>query len=262
MTNGTQTPGAPQKKGLPVLAWVGIGCGVILLIIVIVLVAGGMFVAHKMKEVGIDPELWEEQPALAASKVIATFNPDLEVVEVDEDGGTITVRNTKNGEVITVNLDDVRSGNISFRDESTGKEVKIRAETSGEGEEGTFTVTDGSGTEVMTVGEGASTDVPSWVPIYPGTTPTGRFSMSTDEGTTLALGLETGDPVDQVLEFYKKKLEAEGFKTSVTTFSSDEGKGGFITATDDSKGRTLQVSINREDGTTSVGLNCTETAKK
>ena len=255
MTEGTQPAGAPQqqKKGLPALAWVGIGCGVILLIVIIVLVVGSMFLAHKVKEAGFDPDLWEKQPALAASKLISTFNPDLEVVEVDEDEGTITIRNKETGEVVTVDLDDVKDGKISFKSESSGKAVTIRTETSGE-EEGTVTVTDESGTEVMTVGGSASADLPSWVPLYPGATPEGRFAMTTDEGTNISVALETPDPVAKVLEFYKSKLEGEGFTTSVTTFSGDDGESGFITAADEEGGRTIQVTAGRDDGTTTVAL--------
>ncbi len=257
MTSGAQPAGAPQqqKKGLPVLAWVGIGCGVILLLVVVVLVAGGMFMAHKIKQAGLDPELWEKQPALAASKLVTAFNPDLEVVEVDEDGGTITIRNKETGEVVTLDLDDVKRGEISFKDETTGKEVRIQ--TSGGDEEGTVTVTDESGTEVMTLGEGASVDLPPWVPVYPGTTATGRFASSSGGTTTVSVGLETTDPVEKVVEFYKARLREEGFETSVTTFAGDDGKGGIVTGRDESADRSIQVMIGAEDGTTSISLTAT-----
>jgi len=259
MTNGTPPVAQPQqKKGLPALAWVGIGCGVLLLVVVIVLVAGGMFMAHKVKEMGLDPELWEKQPALAASKVIATFNPDLEVVEVDEDEGKITVRNTKTDEVFTVDLDDVKKGEIHFKNETTGKEISIEAGDSGEEGERTVTVTDESGTEVMTIGGGTSAQVPSWVPIYPGTEPTGHFTMTSDSGTNVSFSLQTDDAVQKVLSFYKEKLEAEGFTTSVSSFSGDGSQGAFVSARDEAGGRTVQVSIGSEGGSTTVNLNCTE----
>ena len=56
-----------------------IGCGVVVVIVVVVLIAGGLFVAHKVKQAGFDPELWQKNPAVAASKMITALNPDLEV---------------------------------------------------------------------------------------------------------------------------------------------------------------------------------------
>jgi len=44
-----------KKKGLPVLAWIGIGCGALLVIAVAIVIAGGFFVARTVSKASKDP---------------------------------------------------------------------------------------------------------------------------------------------------------------------------------------------------------------
>ena len=111
MSNGE---GAPAKKGLPVWAWIGIGCGALSILVLVVLMVGGFFVARKVQDVAAD---FEENPAMATARMIVKLNPELEEVATDEEAGTITVRNRKTGEVITVNFEEgcsVTWENIGF----------------------------------------------------------------------------------------------------------------------------------------------------
>ena len=68
-----------------------------------------MFVKQKVKQAGLDPELMQKNPALAISKLVTAFNPDLEVVKVDDDRGIITVYNKKDNKTLTINLEDAAS---------------------------------------------------------------------------------------------------------------------------------------------------------
>jgi len=287
MTNGAQTPQGPvpppppppeqpaapqyqqpagpgsqgqQKKGLPALAWVGIGCGILILVMVIGMVGIGLFARHKLKQAGISSDLIKKNPAEAAARIWVASNPDMEMVKIDEDEGTITVRNKKTGEVMTLDMDDIEKGKISIRDEKTGKEIHITAEGEG-GESGSMTITDESGKKVFQTGEGAAGDLPAWAPLYPGASTEGHFSMTDDDKRMVTVSLKTGDPVDKVLEFYKSKLKAQGFTTRVTTQSGDGGKAGFIIGTDEDGERSVQVSASEEDGATSIGLSCTMKSK-
>ena len=103
---------AGQRKGLGAAAWVGIGCGSVVLLIAIVVVIGGMFVSRKAKSFVGDVR---NNPALAMANVIAAGDPDVEVVDSDSDAQTVTLRNKKTGETIEVNAGELKQGKLSFK---------------------------------------------------------------------------------------------------------------------------------------------------
>lgn len=244
-----------QKKGLGALAWVAIGCGVVVVIVAVVLIAGGLFVAHKVKQAGFDPELWQKNPAVAASKMITALNPDLEVVSVDEDKGLITVRNTKTGEEVTLNFEDVKNGKFSVQKE--GKEA-VTIDTSGEGGEGTVKITSDEGTVV--IGSGAQEQgLPDWVPVYPGAEVQSTYAAASDTEVSGAVSQTTGDTIDQVMQRLSSTLKEQGYSVSTNTFQKNgTTAGGMISAEDAEHGRTLQIILGTEDGTTTVAISYNE----
>ncbi|MFV2072836.1 MAG: hypothetical protein ACC742_09320, partial [Thermoanaerobaculales bacterium] len=238
---------APAKKGLPTIAWIGIGCGALIVLMVVAFAVGSFFLVKKGKEFAAD---FEDNPGMAAARMVVKFNPELEEVSADEENGTITVRNTKTGEEITVNFDDIKEGRFSFS--SDGREVTVNA---GEvGESGTITVTDDKGTFVLSKGDILSEALPSWVPVYPESEPGNRRVMRTDDVVTGGFEVTTSASVDEVVEFYRSALEGDGFVVNVNTFSGDDGKGGMVNARDDAGGRTVMVIIGTEEGSTSANV--------
>lgn len=247
---------AEQKKGLGTLAWVAIGCGVVVVVVVVVLVAGGLFVAHKVKQAGFDPDLWQKNPAVAASKIITTFNPDLEVVNIDEDKGLITVRDKKTGKVVTLNFEDIKNGKFTVQEE--GKE-SVTVETSeAEGEEGTVTITSDKGKVV--VGTGAEKrGLPDWIPIYPGAEVSSTYSGSSDKELSGALSQTTPDSVDTVIQKMASMLKEKGFAVSTNSFQQN-GKtaGGMVAGEDAEHGRTISIMLGAEDDSTTIGITYNE----
>ncbi len=79
----------PRKKGLPALAWVGIGCGGLVILAAILLIAGGIFGAKKLKDIGVDIR---DNPEGAAAELIIDLHPNYQKVSADPEAGTITVR--------------------------------------------------------------------------------------------------------------------------------------------------------------------------
>jgi hypothetical protein len=238
MSNGEQ---APAKKGLPIWAWVGIGCGGLLILVLIVVMAAGFFVANKVKDVAAD---FEDNPAMATARMIVKLNPELEEVSTDEEAGTITVRNKKTGEEITVNFEDIEDGKLSF----TTDEGEVKVDASQLDESGSMTVTSEDGSVVFATGKPSAKDLPSWVPIYPGTEPSSRHSMRTE--TTLSGGFEitTDDAVADVLEFYRSKLESAGYEISVNTYTQDDTEGGMVNGNNEAEQRSVVVILSREAG--------------
>jgi len=247
----SQPPQAQKKKGLPVIAWVGIGCGAMVLIAGVVFVIGSMFVFNKAKDFVEDPH--------KLVRFMIDKNPDIDLVEYDEDSGKITVRVKETGEEYTLDFDDVKQGRISLKkgDES------VTFQAQGEGDNGGLTIT-GTGKKdgdfEMHFGQGESENVPSWVPRYPGAEAAGQFSMQASAGGRGSLALKTDDPVDQVMEHYSRLLKDEGYETNVTTYSADDAtKGGIVTGVDKASGRNLQIIISREnDEPTSISITYSE----
>jgi hypothetical protein len=52
---------------------------------------------------------------MAIAKILTATNPDVEVLSTDEDRNTITIRDKKTRETVTVNFDDVKKGKIVFK---------------------------------------------------------------------------------------------------------------------------------------------------
>ncbi len=244
----------PQKKGLSPLAWVGIGCGVLILIIVVVLVAGGLFVAHKVKQAGISPELWAKNPALAASKMITVANPDLTVVKVDEDKGLITVKDTKTGKVVTLNLKDVEHGRINFTTTVNGKTQTVAINREGEGQSGSVKVINEKGKTVAEAGEGTA-GLPDWLAAYPGAEPAAHYTSKSDSGVSGSFTWKTKAPADQVISFYRAHFMTKDFKvTGSTTASSGNTTLQTLHVAGPSGKRTAQVNAVSKEGKTVVTL--------
>lgn len=228
------TPGAPMpvaaKPRTSPLVWI-LGAIVGIFVLVGILVVGaGIFVAHKVKSAGFDSELAQKNPALAAAKVMASLNPNVEVVGMDEDRGLITIREKKTGKTITMNAEDVKNGKLTFSDESTGEKV--------------------------TFGANSAVQIPAWVPSYPGSKPEGTFSASGGQSEGGMAHFKTSDAGSKVLSYYQDVLKSAGFKIT-STFSGDSGnsKGGVVTAEDTANRRTVMVTVSSSgDGSTEVAL--------
>ena len=250
MSNGAQ---APERKGLHPLAWVGIGCGVISVIVVVAMMIGGFFLARTVKNVAGD---FENNPGLAAAKLIVKATPELEEVEIDEDAGTMTIRNTKTGELITVNFEDIKKGRFSWT--ADGEEVTVDLS---EAEDGTVRIesSDGDGF-ALTTGAAVTDEIPKWVPVYPGSEPENRGTMTTNDSINGNFTLRTDDTVAEILEFYRNKLKEVGFQVTVNTYSGGDNEGAMINSVLEAENRNVIVVIGRDDESTTV--NVTYSSKK
>jgi len=234
----TAPPPAPPAKKTSILVWIAAGCGVLLLVVLVVLIAGGLFIGRKAKEFAAGAE---KNPALVVAKMIAAANPDIEVVAEDADAGTLTLRNKKTGETITMNAEDIKDGKISFKS-SKGEEVTISGSAK-EGEQGLKIESD-EGT--LEFGAGASATLPDWLPAYPGAESQGTYSGEGKGKTAGAVQFETPDSVAKVLAFFEAELKGAGFVTETTRV--DRGGnlvGGTLTAKDEAGGRTVTIVCTR-----------------
>jgi len=237
-------PPPPQKKS-NVMVWVLAGCGTFIVLGVIVVFLGGYFVWNKAKEAGLDPELMQKRPALAVAKMMVAANPDVELVSVDDERGLITVKDKKTGKTVTVNLDQAKSGKVTFKGDGKDEEVTINAK--GEGDTGSLEVTTKDGSAKF--GAGAAAKLPAWLPAYPGATIQGTFSAEGRDGSTGSFNFHTADSIEQVVKFYEDSLKQAGFKVTTNTVKQNDAVSmGSVVAEDEGNNRNAFVNVLTDKG--------------
>ena len=223
-------PGKPKTNPM---VWIIAAIVGVFVLVGILFLGTGLFVAYKVKNAGFDSRLAEKNPALAAAKVMAALNPNVEVVKVDEDRGLLTVRDKKTGKTITMDAEGVKNGKLTFSDDSTNEKFSFGADSAAK--------------------------LPAWLPSYPGSKPEGTFSMSGSDAADRSEGgaahFKTSDAGAKVLTFYQQNLKNAGFKIT-STFSGDSGesRGGILTAEDTAKRRTVMVTVSSTSEGTDVAL--------
>ena len=218
---------APVQRKTSPLVWVLVIILGLFVLGAIGVVGTGLFLVHKVRQAGFDPELMKQNPGLAITKMIASANPDVEVLNTDEGAGKITVRDKKTGKVVTMTFDDAKNGKFSF---------------SAQGDDGK--------TASLEFGAGAD-KLPSWIPAYPGAKVEGTFAINGDggQGNGGSFGFSTSDAPAKVMSFYQDKCKELGINIKMTTTTD---KGGMIMAADEGEARTLQVIVGSESGATKV----------
>jgi hypothetical protein len=143
--------------------------------------------------------------------MIAGINPNLEVLDVNEAKGTIKVRDKNSSKTFYLNLNDAKRGKIEIVDED-GKGIRITHD----GTAGRVEVTGENGEkDVITTGNAAPPG--GWIPAYPGAKALASVNADKNGTQSGVYTFETGDSAEQVLDFYKSKLKANGFAISNET---------------------------------------------
>ena len=218
---------APVRRKTSPIVWVLVAVLGIFVLFGVGLLGMGWFVMHKARQAGIDPDLWRRNPGLAAGKMMAAVNPDLEVVRTDDNAGTLTLRSRRSGKETTISFDQARQGHFTFSAEDDhGKTARVEI--------------------------GGAGKPPAWVPVYPGSNPTYSIKGSGDSGEEGGnYTFMTNDPASKVMEFYQNKAQEMGLESKVTTNTSD---GGMLIATRDGDERSLTVIVGGSASVTTVNL--------
>jgi hypothetical protein len=238
--------GAPPPAKGGALKWVLFGCLGLILVGGLVTAGAVWWGVHKVKQV-MDPGLASRNPALAAAKMIATLNPDLEIVSMDESRGTITIRNRKENKTITFNAEDVKNGKFSFETE----EGKTEIQTGGSGQDATVRVKGPDGEMTM----GGNVKMPAWLPAYPGAEVTGSFGVrSAKEGQSGTVAFKTSDPIEKVAAFYDAALRGAGITVTRHSMQSEGSIIVTLGGKDARDQREAGVTISAQDGATQISL--------
>jgi hypothetical protein len=238
-------PQSPPQKKSKVIFWVLGILGGLILCFVLAIVGLGFFVAHKVKEAGFDSELAKKNPGLASAKLMVAFNHDLEIVSSDDSAGTVTIRNKKDGKTLTYKF-DTQKNSMVLTDEN-GKESTVKV--NGNGTTANLEVNSPEGS--VKIGAGAD-GPPSWVPVYPGSTPQNTMSITENGKRSGSYALVTQDSVDKVLSYYTDTLKSGGLNASTTTFNANGKSGGTVSGEDN--GRNVAVIVGSENDGTHVSV--------
>jgi len=249
----TQPPAPPPPGSQPyatppgksnALKWILIGVGAFFLCVVLAIFGLGMFVFHKARQAGLDPDLIKRNPALAAAKLTVAANPNMEIVSADEGRQEITIRDKQNGKVMTVSFEDAKNGKFTFRED--GKEAVTVS-----GSNGTVEMKSADGTVKI----GGNAKLPAWVPDYPGSDPQGAFTSQSKEGEGGTFGYKTKDASGKVMKFYQDQFQSSGLKvTSNITSPNGDSSGGMLVAQDEANKHTITVIVGQDGGGSSVSV--------
>ena len=224
----------PQKKATSPLVWIVAGCGGLIVLVGLVLAVVLYWGAHKIRGFAASTG---RNPAVFGAKIAVMANPDLEIVSSDDGAGTVTIRNKKTGEEITMNARDIKQGRLKFKNEK-GDEVSF--EGSGQQGKETFKIRSNKGS--VTFGSGDGEKLPSWVPTYPGGQSLASASETTAAGFSGHCSFQTADATDKVLSFYERELKASGFTVERTAMQGMVRLANLNAKADGGK-RTVNVII-------------------
>jgi len=244
----------PAKQGMGTGVKVAIGCGAVaivaIVVVAIVVVFSGVFVANKAKEAGFDTGLMARSPGLAAARMMVTANPELDLVDMDEDRGTLTIRNKETGETLTVDFQDIEAGRMTFRTDEG--DVTVSTDDSAARME----IRDETG-ETRTMEFGVTADrsrLPEWIPVHPGDLSVGY--TATDGGSRVGMfSIETTASRQDIRDFYVSKLEDQGFTASVSSMEAAGMRVITVNSSDPEGKRNLTILINEGDGKTTITVN-------
>jgi hypothetical protein len=243
MTVNYAQPPQPPKKGMGPLGWIAIGCGVLLVFAVVCFAVVGYFAKKKLDQ-------FSKNPAKATAELIVRANPDLEMVSEDDKAGTMTIRDKKQNQTVTLNFDDIKNG--KFKVTTDKGTTTIDGSSAGTGG---LKVTDEKGQTATFGGSAAPKDLPSWLPVYPGATSQGAMASTTNDGRAGGFSLTTKDSLEQVASYYESQFKDKGLTVEKNMLSSnDKTSGGTITGTSADKKHNSAVilSVASDGGTQAV----------
>jgi hypothetical protein len=238
--------GQPVQKKTSIWVWI-IG-GIVVFLFAVTLTCGivGYMGMRMIKHSGFDSELLKTNPAYAVAKMAITANGQYETVSSDDSKGTITVREKSTGKVMTMKFDPSTKKMVITTDD--GKQASVTVDGN------SFSAQSSDGGSVK-FGSAAGNDVPSWVPVYPGSSPQGTMSSSNAEGSQNTFTFKSKDPASKIISYYTDQLKSAGFTISMTTTTE---QGGLVQASDDGKKHTINVMVGSSAEGTETAITAVE----
>lgn len=237
---------APAAKKTSIWVWILGGIAVLFFVIMLTCSVGGYLLYRGVKSAGFDSELMNKNPGLAMAKMVTAMNKDYETVKTNDREGTITVREKSTGKLITMKFDPETKKMVIMTDD--GKQSSLTIGENGVSAQGA----DGS---TVKFGQAVGNNAPSWVPVYPGSSPQGTMSSSSAEGSQNTFTFKSKDDAAKIIAYYSDQLKSAGFSINMTT---NTGQGGMVQASDEGKKRTIIVTVGTSADGTETGVTSIE----
>ena len=241
------TDSSAPRKGLPAIAWIGIGCAG-LLFVTMVLIFGVTFVIGRAVKRTVTEA--GKNPAKSAAELAVRLNPDVDLVSSDDT--SITVKDKKTGKVTTFDFDEVNRGNIHITNEEGSADLSV----TGDGTDGGITYKSDEGEVHFGSGTGAA-ELPAWVPVLPDARDrTAAFTSKMGDKVAGSFTFETDQGPDEVIAYYKGELEAGGFEVHTSTLSLGDADGprGTVSGVDSAGHRQVAVIVASQQGELHVSV--------
>jgi hypothetical protein len=236
-------PGAPSKKS-NLVWWILGGCLGLVLLGALATGVGGFLLFQRVKNAGIDAELFKTNPALAAAKLATAVNPDVEIVSTDDRTGEIIIRDRKTGKETTMRFDPDKKELVVVDEEGKKASIRVREK-------------EGGGVEAEAGGDrvriGTSAQIPAWIPAYPGAAVQGVAATERAGETQYVFSVGTSDSLDEVSAYYRNQLRRAGFDVDSTAATPGAEILQAKTA-----GRTVQIVLSKSDGATLAAITAAE----
>lgn len=231
---GPPPPGQSPPRKSKALVYVLAGCGGLVVLAAVILIASGVFIRRHLGDAG-------NNPVMAAARMVAAMNPDIEVVSADEDSGRITLRERKTGKTITMDFRDIQKGRITFEGDK-GEQVEIEG---GGGPSGVLRVETPEGT--VQAGQTSLAHVPDWAPRCPGGEPTGAVSAEGAGADKGVFQLRCRGSVEEVTDFYEGALKKQGMTVRRQALMSGATEMALVEGKDDASGRSVTATVLSSD---------------
>ncbi len=179
----------PPKKGIPIWAWLIIGFVTLSFLAVIAVSVAGYLFFKKAEQVA-------RNPLSAIVQLAAAANPDLDVIDVNERTGKVTIRDKKTGKTVTIDGDAIKDGKITI-DTDEGHAV---------------------------IGAGANVKTPDWVFLPAGVKIAGGMTANGKDGAGGTVVFESTQSVDALKSFFEDKYKSAGFDQSVSSMTTTNGE--------------------------------------
>lgn len=239
-------PPAAPKKSNKTLVIVLVILGILFLLIAGCAVS--CFVIGKKAQSALSK--YEKHPEMAGIAVAASMHPDLQVVSEDANAGIIVIKNKKTGEVLQLDMAQIKSGSYerAFEQLAAGQKVSASQEAD-EAQETPAPKTEEPKVSAAKASsmEAAIAKFPKFLPAYPQAQTLTARVVSTNGALAGQYEATTKQAPVVVAEFYSQAVRAAGLEIAEQSEDSNDF-GPVITISSYFNGGAVTVRIESQDG--------------